>query len=181
MSRLGRSPAGTLLDQETGAVALLGLEAAAREQDHQSLRLWLRLLSATNLVKVEVARRLRQSFRTSLSRFDLMAQLDRSPEGLTMSQLSQRMMVTAGNTTRLVDQLEADGWVRRGLHNRDRRTVVVRPTREGLRRFRAMARVHEGWIVELFSGLSQEERDRLCELLARLKQSVAAGLRKRGG
>jgi DNA-binding MarR family transcriptional regulator len=177
--RQARRASGTALEEE--AVELLGLEARATEEDHLSIRLWLRLLSAANLVKAEVARRLRETFRTTLPRFDLMAQLDREPQGLTMNQLSRRMMVTAGNVTRLVDQLEADGWVRRESQARDRRTVVVRPTPEGLRRFRSIAQVHEGWIVELFAGLSREERDRLYQLLARLKHSVAAGLRERGG
>ncbi len=182
MNRRGntRRGAGGGLALEDRSVDLLGLEARATEEDHQSIRLWLRLLSAANLVKAEVARRLRETFGTSLARFDLMAQLDRQPQGLTMNQLSRRMMVTAGNTTRLVDQLEKEGWVRRSSHRRDRRAVVVRPTPKGLRRFRTMARVHEGWIVELFSQLSREERDHLYGLLARLKQSVAASLREGG-
>ncbi len=163
------------------AVEVLGLEARLTEEDHSSIRLWLRLLSAANLVKAEVQSRLRRTFGTTLSRFDLLAQLERHPEGLAMGPLSKRMMVTAGNVTRLVDQLEAEGLVVRVPDARDRRTVRVRLTEQGRRRFRTMAAVHEGWIVELFSGLSRQERDHLYALLASLKQSVARALAREGG
>ncbi|MCS7236389.1 MAG: MarR family transcriptional regulator [Armatimonadota bacterium] len=163
------------------SVELLGLEARAREEDHKSIRLWLRLLSATNLVKNEVQSRLRRTFGTTLARFDLLAQLERYPEGLAMGPLSKRMMVTAGNVTRLVDQLEREGLVVRLPDPRDRRAVRVRLTPEGRRRFARMAAVHEGWIVELFGRLTREERDQLYGLLAALKRSVGQALAREGG
>jgi DNA-binding MarR family transcriptional regulator len=163
------------------SVEVLGLEARAKDGDHQSIRLWLRLLSATNLVKGEVQSRLRRTFGTTLARFDLLAQLERHPEGLAMGPLSRRMMVTAGNVTRLVDQLEAEGLVARVPDPGDRRAVRVRLTPEGRRKFSAMATVHEGWIVELFRGLSREQREQLYTLLGALKQSVARALSREGG
>ena len=72
------------------------LELRAREDHHASLRLWLRLLSCTTLVEDNIRQKLRTQFDTSLSRFDLMAQLERHPEGLTMGELSRRMMVSGG-------------------------------------------------------------------------------------
>ena len=51
------------------------------------------------------ARRLREQFDTTLPRFDLMAQLERAPDGLKMNELSRRMMVTGGNVTGITDQL----------------------------------------------------------------------------
>ena len=49
----------------------------------------------------------------SLSRFDLMAQLDATKVGLRMGEISNRLMVTTGNITGLTDELEADGLVKR--------------------------------------------------------------------
>jgi DNA-binding MarR family transcriptional regulator len=43
--------------------------------------------------------RLREAFGTTLPRFDFMAQLARVPEGLTMGELSRRMMVSGGNAS----------------------------------------------------------------------------------
>jgi multidrug resistance efflux pump len=42
-----------------------------------------------------------------------MAQLERHPDGLTMGELSRRMMVTGGNVTGIADQLESEGLVQR--------------------------------------------------------------------
>ena len=65
-----------------------------------ALRGWLRLLDCTTLVENEVRRRLHTQFHTTLPRFDVLAQLDlahrQSVPGLTMSELSRRLMVTNG-------------------------------------------------------------------------------------
>jgi DNA-binding MarR family transcriptional regulator len=150
------------------------LEARMQGDDHLSLRLWLRLLSCTNLIEGTARTRLRDEFATTLPRFDLMAQLERSPDGLKMSELSRRLMVTGGNITRLTDQLEAEGLVERSAAPGDRRVSTVRLTLAGRRTFGAMARRHEAWIVDLFAGLSHKERTQLYGLLAKLKRGLAA-------
>lgn len=146
------------------------LEARANGGDHLSLRLWLRMLSCTNLIEGRARTRLREEFATTLPRFDLMAQLDRAPEGLKMSELSRRLMVTGGNVTRLTDQLESEGLVVRG-GSPDRRVFRVTLTERGRSWFAAMARRHEDWIVETFEALSHEERTQLFALLAKLKRA----------
>jgi len=74
-----------------------------RPHDHQAeLRLWLRLFTCNTLIEGEVRRRLRESFDVTFPRFDLMAQLDRAPNGMTLGELSGRMMVSNGNVTGLV-------------------------------------------------------------------------------
>ena len=127
-------------------------ETRATSDDHHALRLWLRLYACTSLVESRVRRRLQTRFGTTLPRFDLMAQLDRSPQGLRMSELSSRLMVTGGNVTGLTDSLEDEGLVVRESDGADRRALRVKLTREGRRVFRAMATEHERWIAELFAG-----------------------------
>lgn len=144
-------------------------ETAVRSDDHQALRLWLRLLTCTQLIEREVRARLRRHFGTTLPRFDLMSQLERHPEGLNMGELSRRMMVTGGNVTGIVDQLEKEGLVERAVGD-DRRAFRVRLTRAGARAFAGMARAHEGWIVEILAGLSRREHAELLALLAKVKQ-----------
>src|SRR5712692_3592821 len=75
---------------------------AERPSDHKAeLRLWLRLFTCKTLIEGEVRRRLRDSFDVTLPRFDLLAQLDRAPNGMTLGELSQRVMVSNGNVTGL--------------------------------------------------------------------------------
>jgi DNA-binding MarR family transcriptional regulator len=147
-------------------------ETRATSDDHHALRLWLRLFACTSLVESRVRRRLQTRFGTTLPRFDLMAQLDRSPQGLRMSELSSRLMVTGGNVTGLTDSLEDEGLVARESDGADRRALRVKLTREGRRVFRAMATEHERWIAELFAGLSAREARSLAERLHTLKQHI---------
>ena len=113
---------------------------------------------------------LREDFATTLPRFDLMAQLERHPGGLKMNELSRMLMVTGGNITAIVDQLEKEGQVERLDDSADRRAFRIRLTRSGEKSFLEMARAHEQWVVELLSGLSRKEHDELLKLLAKLKQ-----------
>jgi DNA-binding MarR family transcriptional regulator len=144
-------------------------ESAARAEDHRALRLWLRLLTCTQLIERHVRLRLRSRFGTTLPRFDLMSQLERHPQGLKMNELSRRLMVTGGNVTGIVDQLAKEGLVERTA-DADRRAFRVRLTRAGARAFGEMARAHEQWIVEILAGLSKREHGELFALLAKVKQ-----------
>jgi DNA-binding MarR family transcriptional regulator len=116
-------------------------KVAERPDDHKTeLRLWLRLLTCTTLIESEVRRRLRENFDVTLPRFDLLAQLDRAPNGITLGELSQRMMVTNGNITGLVDRLEDQSLVKRRPSPKDRRVQYVELTANGRKFFRTMAR-----------------------------------------
>jgi DNA-binding MarR family transcriptional regulator len=162
-----------ILDAET--------KVAERPGDHEAeLRLWLRLLTCTTLIEGEVRRRLRDSFDVTLPRFDLMAQLDKAPNGMTLGELSQRMMVSNGNVTGLAERLVEQGLLDRRASPNDRRAQIVSLTPEGRRAFRAMARTHEDWIAELFAGLSHDEIETLMTLLAKAKASARKAVTERG-
>jgi len=147
-------------------------ETRASASDTLALRLWLRMMACTNLIEGEVRSRLRQQFDITLPRFDLMAQLERVPDGLKMGELSKRMMVTGGNVTGITDQLVAEGLVVREDNPADRRAYIVKLTPEGRRAFKKMADAHRQWIAELFGGISEEQRSELHALLAALKQQL---------
>jgi DNA-binding MarR family transcriptional regulator len=153
--------------------AVADVESRVLDDHHQALKIWLRLLACTTRVENVIRQRLRSEFGTTLPRFDLMAQLDREPDGLSMGELSARMMVTGGNVTGIVDQLESEGLVQRAAHPNDRRAYQVRLTAAGRRQFRRMAAVHEGWIIELFDGWSPAQKTQVHALLATLKQHLA--------
>ena len=144
-------------------------EFIARSGDHSALRIWLRLLTCTQLIERRVRSGLREDFGTTLPRFDLMAQLERHREGLKMNELSRLLMVTGGNITAIVDQLEKEGLVERLDEPDDRRAFCIRLTKSGEKGFAEMARAHEQWVVELLAGLTGRERGELLKLLAKLK------------
>src|SRR2546423_6866260 len=154
------------------AVIRTDRETIARSDDHRALRIWLRLLTCTQMIERVVRSGLRERFATTLPRFDLMAQLERHREGLKMNELSRLLMVTGGNVTAIVDQLEKEGLVERLDEPADRRAFRIRLTRAGERSFGEMARAHEEWVVELLAGLSRREHEELLKLLAKLKASA---------
>ncbi len=148
----------------------MDMEARGHSEHPEALRLWLRLLTCTQLVEKQVRTQLREQFDTTLPRFDLMAQLERSPEGLKMNELSRRMMVTGGNVTGITDQLVNEGLVERVEVAGDRRAYRVKLTARGRKQFDEMAHRHEGWIVAAFEGLSAREIESLHRLLGKVKQ-----------
>ena len=154
----------------------MDLEARAHSEHPDELRLWLRLLTCTQLIEKQVRNELREQYATTLPRFDLMSQLERHREGLKMNELSRMLMVTGGNVTAIVDQLEHEGLVERLDEPADRRAFRIRLTRAGERAFAEMARAHEGWVVELLAGLSRREQDDLLKLLAKVKQHTVGVL-----
>lgn len=151
---------------------VLDLASRLTQDHHQSLKLWLRMLSCTVKIENEVRTRLRATFGITLPRFDLMAQLERFPDGLRMGELSKRMMVTGGNITGITDQLEQEKLVVRVVDPKDRRSYSVKLTPAGRRAFDDMARVHEGWIAELLHGVTPDDKTQLIDLLSHMKQQL---------
>src|ERR687892_1069272 len=104
-------------------------EYIARRGDHSALPICLRLLTCTQLIARRVRPGPREEFGTTLPRFDLMAQLERHSEGLKMNELSRLLMVTGGNITAIVDQLEKEGLVERMDEPDDRRAFRIHLTK----------------------------------------------------
>ena len=137
----------------------------------QSLRLWLRLLTCTNIVESNLRNKMSNEFGTTLPRFDVLSALDRNRKGLTMGELSEKLMVSNGNVTGVVGRLIDDGLVTRDADPRDRRSFFVKLTPSGKRKFSKMAKVHESWIDDMFSGLSEDEIATLLSLLEKTRNS----------
>jgi DNA-binding MarR family transcriptional regulator len=152
-------------------------KVAERPHDHKDeLRLWLRLFACKEVIETEVRRRLRDAFDVTLPRFDLMAQLYRAPKAMTLGELSQRMMVSNGNVTGLVDRMVEQGFVSRRPSPKDRRAQLVSLTAQGRRFFAAMARANGDWIGEMFADLSSDEIETLMRLLAKTKASARTAI-----
>ena len=137
-----------------------------------SLRLWLRLLSCSMIIERRIRLRLEEEFETTLPRFDVMAALEREPDGLTMSQLSAALLVSNGNVTGIVNRLIDELLVVRTVESGDRRIATIRLTRKGREAFQRMARSHEKWIDKMFAGVNDVQMTQLMKLLATVRHSV---------
>jgi DNA-binding MarR family transcriptional regulator len=153
-----------------------GIRQSPTGRSKQSLRLWLRLLACENLVEQHVRAQLRTRFEITLPQFDVLAELENAGEALTMSQLSDKLMVSNGNVTGVVDRLERDGHVRRERSATDRRVQFIALTDRGIESFREMADAHEHWITKLFGQLKSTDIKSLLEGLEHAKISISANL-----
>jgi DNA-binding MarR family transcriptional regulator len=158
-----------MLDSETTALA--PREDHVEEHDDE-LRLLLRLLSSTTVIEGILRTRLREKFDVTSARFDLMAQLDRLPNGMNLSDISEKMMVSNGNVTGLVDRLVETGHIDRRTSIYDGRVKVIRLTKVGRAEFRKMATAHKKWVAEIFSDLEAKDVRELMRLLDKTKISA---------
>jgi DNA-binding MarR family transcriptional regulator len=149
---------------------MIDQEHRITEDTHESLRLWLRLLSTTTTIETVIRAKMREEFGITLPRFDLMAQLERHEQGLSMGELSQRLMVSGGNITSITDQLEKEKMVVRVNDKQDRRSIKIMQTTTGRDAFKDMAEKHEQWIIALLEGFN--EQTSLHKTLGALKNTL---------
>lgn len=144
--------------------------------DRLSIRLWLRLLSCSTVIEKRLRRGFSRLHGTTLPRFDLMAALERHPEGLRLSELSRELLVSNGNVTGLVQSLKRDGLVELLAVANDRRASLARLTARGCAQFAELSAAHHGWIDSMLQDMSVAERQALYGLLGRLKTSLGTHL-----
>ena len=142
------------------------------ESDHHSLKLWLRLLTCSSLIEKKLRDELRLSFDMTLPRFDFLSQLERAPDGLTMGELSKRMMVSGGNISGIAAQLVDEGLIDRCQVPNNRRTFIVTLTQKGRNEFETIAKAHERWVIEMLGQLDQDDVKQLMNLLLKVKNTL---------
>jgi len=153
----------------------VGARTAAPSLSKQRLRLWIRILRAARAIEAEVRERLRVAFGVTLPQFDVMAALERKPDGMTMTELSRFLMVSNGNVTGIIDRLVKDKLVTRQPTVEDRRALIVRLTPRGLKDFTAMAKAHRGWVDTLLSDFDAADTDVLIQHLDGLSSRIRNG------
>ncbi|MGH1477504.1 MAG: MarR family winged helix-turn-helix transcriptional regulator [Geminicoccales bacterium] len=145
---------------------------ASASTSKERLRLWLKLLKASRLIEDEIRRRLRNELNSTLPRFDVMSALDRSPDGLKMSEISKRLRVSNGNITGIVDKLTEEALTLRVAVPGDRRAHLVRLTPKGHAHFAEHAATHEAWIDEILGGLDAGDIEGMIQRLDHLSDRL---------
>ncbi len=146
------------------------LEHIPREKE--GLRLWLRIVSCSQMVEQEIRTMLREKFDTTLPRFELMSALDRVPDGLNMGELSSWLMVTKGNVTGIAERLSEDGFIKRNPTPTDRRSFCVTLTPRGKKLYKEMEAEYESLLDKLFTDVSLDDSDMFTGVLAKVKEVV---------
>lgn len=139
-------------------------------------RLWLQLLSLHGEIFASLNAVLSSEFALSLAKFDVLAQLDRYPDGMALGQLSQNLKVSGGNVSGLVQRLLADDLISKAMSSEDRRSFIVRLTPKGATLFRKAADVHKKHLSKRLENVPARELDTALSVL----KSLASKIRTEG-
>ncbi len=140
------------------------------------LRLWVRLLGCAKIIEKTLRRKFQEQFDTTLPRFDVMATLYRAPEGQSMGSLSRALLVSNGNVTAIVRQLQEQGLLRSRPDPNDSRSSIVSLTPEGNVYFAKLAAAHHGWVQEALRDFPEYQQEQLLGLLSSLKATLLKDL-----
>lgn len=152
-------------------------EGETRTRSGQAdLRLWVRLLGCAKVIEKRLRRNFQEQFDTTLPRFDVMAALDRVPQGLNMGALSRALLVSNGNVTAIVRQLHEQGLVTSQPDPEDRRSAIVALTPAGKAQFASLAKAHHQWVREALRDFPEDHQEQLVALLTELKSHIGRTL-----
>jgi len=143
------------------------------EEEDRSLRLWIALARCYVTFSRAVACKVAEYDLTAPQFGILEALLHLGP--LSLGELADKLLVTGGNVTYVMDRLEAQGLVTRKRSGEDRRVVKAHLTSKGRARVEAVFPQHTEFIAELTNALDPEEQKTLRALLKKLGTSVADG------
>ncbi|MCU4177918.1 MarR family winged helix-turn-helix transcriptional regulator [Bosea sp. BH3] len=136
-------------------------------------RVWFRFMRLHQRMLTQMSARIR-TLGLSIPQFDLLSTLTEQ-EGISQSELAQRLYVTKGNVSGLVDRLVQAGLVERRAIAGDRRSYAMHLTPEGRRLAEAGIAAQRDFVASTLGKLQQEdltELDRLVVLWRDLARAV---------
>lgn len=158
----------TLEDASTPAEKTWGPE------EEQALRLWISLARSYQTFARAVGQKISE-YGLTMPQFGILeALLHLGP--LTLGELAEKLLVTGGNVTYVMDRLEEDGLVYRERCGEDRRVIYAKLTPEGRSVVEGVFPGHAEFILDLVQHLEPEERDEARRLLKKLGLGIAERL-----
>lgn len=141
-----------------------------KEVSFREIMLWVRLAMTFNVVYHEIKHELSKEHFT-VPQLEIISCLDRK-KGLSLSEIAERLLVSGGNVTGIIDRLERDGYVYRARDKADRRVVRALLTEKGFAFYKSFLPRYKEVMHRINSGLTVQERKQLQRLLKKLAQGV---------
>ena len=132
-----------------------------------SVLAWLRMWRVVQKVERAAAEHLR-AYGLNKAQFDVLAHVG-AAEGCKQKEVGASLLVTKGNVSHLVDQMERKGLISRRQEGRTNRLYL---TEEGRRLFEEVVPAHEDLMHQLMSALTEEDLAHLHELVRDLDCSL---------
>jgi DNA-binding MarR family transcriptional regulator len=148
----------------------LSTEEAIRSS--ASLATWWHLARSFQAIGSRIGRFLEEEGITGAQFGVLRCLGDSGPGGMMLTALSERLLVSCGNTTGVVDRLEYRGYLRRERSAEDRRVIMARLTPQGEALHRALVPRYRAFVNELLAPVPEEDQRLLAELCERLNRTL---------
>lgn len=145
-------------------------------RDKSGIVLWLRLVKCYNLAMRGVRNSLKGEL--TLPQFDVLTQLSRNEEGLNFSQLSDLLLVTAGNLTGIIERMVTQGLVAKQVNPQDRREVFLHLTPTGRELSNKLIQRHEQEVLSMLAGVPEGSLETLKQHLGLLRDTLEAHAQK---
>ena len=136
-----------------------------------ALHAWLHLMKVYYVAARCMEQELKEKGMT-LPRFEIISQLGVEESGCTQDSLCDKLLVTKGNISGLLDRMVKVGWVQRDADPCNRRCNRVQLTPRGRKIYRSVMPKRESCLSKMFSRLNRKEQDQLNNLLEKLLESV---------
>ncbi len=143
------------------------------EEEERALRLWISLARCYATFSRAVACKVAEYDLTAPQFGVLEALYHKGP--LSLGDLAEKLLVTGGNVTYVMDRLEAQGLVARERSGDDRRVVRAHLTTKGRATIEAVFPGHVTFVRDLVVGLEAHDQEKLRMLLKRLGKGIAQG------
>ncbi|TNF19781.1 MAG: MarR family transcriptional regulator [Rhodobacteraceae bacterium] len=156
------------------------IPVSRNDQRTQETRFWLAILRVHSTIFPVLNRSLRDDAGIGLAKLDVLAQLARHPDGLSMGDLSTALKVTNGNTSGLVNRLVKDGLVDKQMSPTDRRCFTAKLTEKGADTFRAAMDSHAATLADLMQDVSRDELIGVTDALRQMSEKLRMQARSDG-
>lgn len=142
------------------------------DDEERALRLWIALARAYTTVARAVSTKVAE-YGLTTPQFGILEALHHLGP-LPLGELAEKLLVTGGNVTYVMDRLEAQGLVERCRSEEDRRVVTAHLTGEGRALVTEVFPGHATYIAELMGALDAASQDEARDLLKRLGKGIGA-------
>lgn len=145
----------------------------ATDQRNLETQVWHAVLEVHGAVFARLNRAMGREFGITLAKFDVLAQLFRSPAGMTQGNLSRHLKVTGGNVTGLVRRMSGEGLVTRHMSPEDRRVFVVQLSERGKETYLAARAQHDALLEDWFHSLADGDKTETLRILLAMAGKIA--------
>lgn len=145
----------------------------SRIGDNQERRLIMVLLTTARKIDAACADLLLEHS-LSEGRFAVLLAVSSEP-GVTPGVVAERLQVTRGTVTGLIDGLERHALIMRGGNTDDRRSLTLQVTVAGEELIAAITPQYSKWLHQLASGMSAEDHGGIIRALSTIQCNLGAG------